>query len=90
MREVDTMAKAQTHAQAEISPAVAMLVVVVVLSMALGMLLYSLEHNSVGISVTGSGIRERALKTASRGDAAKTRAEHRAEHFGGSAAAPRR
>lgn len=58
------------RAQAEISPAVAMLVVIVVLCMAVGMLLFSLQHNSVGISAPGSGLsRGRAISPASRGGA---------------------
>ncbi len=60
------MEKAQ--ARAEISPAVAMLVVILVLSMAIGMVLYCLQHNSVGIAATGSSlIRGRAISPLSRG-----------------------
>jgi len=60
------MEKAQ--AQAEISPAVAMLVVILVLSMAIGMVLYCLQHNSVGIATPGSSlIRGRPISPLSRG-----------------------
>ncbi len=55
-------------AQAEISPAVAMLVVAVVLCLSVGMLLFGLQHNSLGISEPGSGLsRARAMSPASRG-----------------------
>jgi hypothetical protein len=45
-----------------------MLVVIVVLSLAIGLLLYSLEHNSIGAAATSSGIRGRALSPLSRGE----------------------
>ena len=55
-------------AQAEISPAVAMLVVVVVLCLSVGMLLFSMQHSSIGITAPGSELsRGRAMSPASRG-----------------------
>lgn len=64
------MEKAQ--ARAEISPGVAMLVVILVLSMAIGMVLYCLQHNSIGIAAPSSGLnRGRAISPLSRGGTEK-------------------
>lgn len=57
----------KARAQAEVSPAVAMLVVLVVLCMAIGMVMYFLQHGPIETIAGNSLTRGRAISPMSRG-----------------------
>jgi len=87
IREVNPMEKAQARPQTEVSPAVAMLVVILVLVMAVGMVLYAMQHGSIGNASPGSSLsRGRAISPTSRGTGAKSQPTPAAESAGSSAA----
>lgn len=79
----------KARAQAEISPAVALLVVLVVLCMAVGLVMYFLQHGPIETIAGGGLMRSRAISPVSRG-ASDAQAHQPREHVGTQAISPTR